>query len=156
MTEIISSTFSDHKNMKLEICLQLRSWCQGSLIMTPVYWDQVPHRAPCSVGSLLLSLPLPFVPAHACSLTKYFFKDFIYLFDKRDSQREREHKQREWERKKQAPSGRAWRGVRSQNVGITPWAKGRRLTTEPHRRPNKHYILKEEITRENRKYLEMN
>ena len=36
----------------------------------------------------------------------YFFKDFIYLFD-RDSQQEREHKQGEWERKKQAPSGGA-------------------------------------------------
>ena len=34
-----------------------------------------------------------------------FLKDFLfYLFD-RDSQREREHKQGEWERKKQAPSG---------------------------------------------------
>ena len=32
-------------------------------------------------------------------------KDFIYLFDRdRHSQREREHKQGEWERKKQAPS----------------------------------------------------
>ena len=38
----------------------------------------------------------------------FFFKDFIYLFDRdRDSQREREHKQGEWERKKQAPSGGA-------------------------------------------------
>ena len=36
-----------------------------------------------------------------------FLKDFLfYLFD-RDSQREREHKQGEWERKKQAPSGGA-------------------------------------------------
>ena len=35
----------------------------------------------------------------------FFFKDFIYSFDRdRDSQREREHKQGEWERKKQAPS----------------------------------------------------
>ena len=35
----------------------------------------------------------------------YFLSDFIYLFGRdRDSQREREHKQGEWERKKQAPS----------------------------------------------------
>ena len=34
-----------------------------------------------------------------------FFFNFIYSFDgERDSQREREHKQGEWERKKQAPS----------------------------------------------------
>uniref|UniRef100_A0A452SNE9 Phosphatase and actin regulator n=1 Tax=Ursus americanus TaxID=9643 RepID=A0A452SNE9_URSAM len=33
----------------------------------------------------------------------FFFYAFIHLFD-RDSQREREHKQGEWERKKQAPS----------------------------------------------------
>ena len=33
----------------------------------------------------------------------FFFKDFIYLCG-RDSQREWEHKQGEWERKKQAPS----------------------------------------------------
>ena len=33
----------------------------------------------------------------------FFFKDFIYLFDReRNSQKEREHKQGEWERKKQA------------------------------------------------------
>ena len=32
-----------------------------------------------------------------------FFKDFIYLFDReRDGQQEREHKQGEWERQKQA------------------------------------------------------
>ena len=37
-------------------------------------------------------------------LNFFFFKDFIYLFD-RDSQQEREHKQGEWERKKQALSG---------------------------------------------------
>ena len=41
-------------------------------------------------------------------LILFFFKDFIYLFDRdRDSQREREHKQGEWERKKQAHSGGA-------------------------------------------------
>ena len=35
----------------------------------------------------------------------FFFKDFIYLFDRdRDSQRERKHKQGEWERKKLAHS----------------------------------------------------
>ena len=38
----------------------------------------------------------------------FYFKDFIFLFDpERDNQREREHKQGEWERKKQAPSGGA-------------------------------------------------
>ena len=38
----------------------------------------------------------------------FFFKDFIYLFDRdRDSQRERGHKQGKWERKKQVPR-KAW------------------------------------------------
>ena len=38
----------------------------------------------------------------------FVFKDFIYLFDReRDSQPETEHKQGEWERKKQAPRGGA-------------------------------------------------
>ena len=38
----------------------------------------------------------------------FFKKDFIYLFDReRNSQREREHKRGEWERKKQAPSSGA-------------------------------------------------
>ena len=51
----------------------------------------------------------------------FFFKDFIYLFDRdRDSQREREHKQGEWERKKQAHSGGARCGAQSHNAGITP------------------------------------
>ena len=37
-----------------------------------------------------------------------YFKDFNYLFDpERDSQTERDHKQGEWERKKQTPSGGA-------------------------------------------------
>ena len=47
----------------------------------------------------------------------FFFKIlFIYLFDReRNSQGEREHKQGEWERKKQAP-----RGAHSQGPGITP------------------------------------
>ena len=39
-------------------------------------------------------------------MDSFFFKDFIYLFD-RDSQREMEHKQGEGERKKQASSGGA-------------------------------------------------
>ena len=69
----------------------------------------------------------------------FIFKDFIYLFDRdRDSQQEREHKQGEWERKKQAHSGGAWCGARSHNSGTTPWAEGRRLTAVPPRRP---YIL---------------
>ena len=72
----------------------------------------------------------------ALFLTFSFFKDFIYLFDRdRDSQWEREHKQGEWERKKQALSGGAWCGARTHNAGITPWAEGRRLTAVPPRRP---------------------
>ena len=40
-----------------------------------------------------------------------FFFNFIYSFDgERDSQWEREHKQGEWERKKQAPSKGPWCG----------------------------------------------
>ena len=35
-------------------------------VMIPGSWDQAPHWAPCSVGSLLLPLPLPH--AHALSL----------------------------------------------------------------------------------------
>ena len=46
------------------------------------------------------------------------------------TQRERErgrHRQRE----KQAPCGEAPCGTQSQDPGITPWAEGRHLTTEP-------------------------
>ena len=51
----------------------------------------------------------------------FFFKDFIYLFDRdRDSQREREHKQREWERKGQARSGR------EPDAGLDPRTPGSR------------------------------
>ena len=90
------------------------------------------------------------------SIWFFFFKDFIYLFDRdRDSQREREHKQGEWERKKQAHSGRAWCGARSHNAGITPWAEGRRLTAVPPRRPlfwdflKRFYLCKRQREREN-------
>ena len=41
-----------------------------------------------------------------CAYFDFFKKIFINLFD-RDSQQEREHKQGEWERKKQAPNGEA-------------------------------------------------
>ena len=52
----------------------------------------------------------------------FFFKIlFIYLFDReRNSQGEREHKQGEWEMKKQAHSRGARCGTRSWNTGITP------------------------------------
>ena len=55
-----------------------------------------------------------------------FFKDFIYLFD-RDRQREGEHKQGEWERKKQAPS-RAGSPVRCRepDAGLDPRTLGSR------------------------------
>uniref|UniRef100_A0A452UL70 Disco interacting protein 2 homolog C n=1 Tax=Ursus maritimus TaxID=29073 RepID=A0A452UL70_URSMA len=36
--------------------------------MIPGSWDRVPHRAPCSVGSLLLPLPLPAAPP-TCALS---------------------------------------------------------------------------------------
>ena len=65
----------------------------------------------------------------------FFFKDFIYLFERdRDSQRESEHKQGEWERKKQAPTGAG--------SPMWAWAKGRCLTTEPPRRPKEEYLIK--------------
>ena len=83
--------------------------------------------------------------------TIHFFKDFLfYLFD-RDSQREREHKQGEWERKKQAPSRGAWCGARPHNTGITPWPEGRRLTAVPPRHP---YLFIWEREREREKQRE--
>ena len=94
-----------------------------------------PNLTSCSFCLILVSL-------WCLQIMNFFFKDFIYLFDRdRDSQREREHKQGEWERKKQAHSGGAWCGARSQNAGITPWAKGRRLTAVPPRRPNSVHFL---------------
>ena len=39
-----------------------------SWLMIPGSWDQVPHRAPCSAGSLSLPLHLPAAPP-ACSLS---------------------------------------------------------------------------------------
>ena len=58
----------------------------------------------------------------------FFFKDFIYLFD-REIARERGNTAGEWEKKKQAPSGEARCETRSRNVEITHRAVGRRLTT---------------------------
>ena len=67
---------------------------------------QVP---PISYVLSSLSFSLSLSPSLSFFLEReFFFKDFIYLFDRdRDSQREREHKQGEWERKKQALSGGA-------------------------------------------------
>ena len=50
----------------------------------------------------------------------FFKKDFIYLFDRdRDSQREREHRQGEWERKKRLPA-------EEPDVGLDPETPGSR------------------------------
>ena len=54
--------------------------------------------------------------SRAWDMLPFFFLKilFIYLFDgERGSQREKEHKQGEWEREKQAHRGGAWRGARS-------------------------------------------
>lgn len=57
---------------QLSTCPQLRSWSQW-------FWDQVSHRAPCSVGSLFLPLPaLPVLPAArpASALSDKYIKSF--------------------------------------------------------------------------------
>ena len=36
----------------------------------------------------------------------------------------------------------AWRGIRSQDRGITPWAKGRRSTAEPPGHPKIFFLYK--------------
>ena len=38
-------------------------------VMIPGFWDQVLHWAPCSVGGLLLPLPILLPLAHACALS---------------------------------------------------------------------------------------
>ena len=38
---------------------QLVKRLPSAQVMIPASWDRVPHRAPCSAGSLLLPLPLP-------------------------------------------------------------------------------------------------
>ena len=53
-----------------------------------------------------------------------FFKDCVYLFDReRNSQREREHKQGEWERKKQAPREKPDVGLDPRTPGSCPELK---------------------------------
>ena len=53
-----------------------------------------------------------------------YFKYFIYLFDpERDSQREREHKQGEWERKKRAPAEEPDGGLDPRSLGSEPELK---------------------------------
>ena len=48
---------------------QLVMQLPSAQVMIPGYWDRVPHRAPCSAGSLLLPLPLPAIlSACACAL----------------------------------------------------------------------------------------
>ena len=39
--------------------------------MIPRSWDQVPHQASCSAGSLLLPLPLPALPPCFCTRAEY-------------------------------------------------------------------------------------
>ena len=132
----------------LSICLRLSSWSQGPGIESRI--RLLAQQGACFSLYLLLSLSSA-PPACALSLSlmnKYikslqskffyflFFLKILFIYlTERDSQWEREHKQGEWERKKQAHSRGAWRGARSHNAGITPWAKGRRPTAVPPRRP---------------------
>ena len=54
-------------------------------------------------------------------MSLFFFKDFIYLFDRdRDSQRERKHKQGEWERKNSRLT------AEEPDVGLDPITPGSR------------------------------
>ena len=46
---------------------QLVKRLASAQVMIPAPWDQAPYWAPSSVGSLLLSLTLLLLPAHAVS-----------------------------------------------------------------------------------------
>ena len=52
---------------------QLVKCLPSAQVMIPGSWDQVPHWAPCSVGSLLLPLLLP-TPSHSLSLSLFLKK----------------------------------------------------------------------------------
>uniref|UniRef100_G1MD71 Adenylate kinase 9 n=1 Tax=Ailuropoda melanoleuca TaxID=9646 RepID=G1MD71_AILME len=59
------------KNRNIDICvLSLVS----SLFVISRFWDQTPHWAPCSVGSLLFPLPLPPPPPPTCGPQKRYIK----------------------------------------------------------------------------------
>jgi len=64
----------------------------------------------------------------------FVFKDFIYLTE-RDSERGNTSRGSERERSRLPAKQGAWCGARSQDPGVTTWAEGSRLTTEPPRRP---------------------
>ena len=69
-------------------------------------------------------------------LAFFFFKDFIYLFDRdRDSQREREHKQGEWERSRILVEESVV-GLDPITPGSRPELKADRPTAVPLRRPS--------------------
>ena len=75
----------------------------------------------CSSSPLSLSYQFSFL--------FFFFKIFFIYLTEKETASERGNTSRD--------SGRGtWCGARSHNAGITPWAKGRRLTTEPPRRPS--------------------
>ena len=44
---------------KWDLVAQSVQHLPSAQVMIPGSWSQAPHRAPCSVGSLLLPLPLP-------------------------------------------------------------------------------------------------
>ena len=49
-------------------------------VMIPGSWDRAPHWAPCSAGSLLLSLPLPAAPpAHALISKIFFLRSYLFI-----------------------------------------------------------------------------
>ena len=90
--------------------VEIKSW-------TP---NRLSHPGAPTVSSILICTFIYFLKF----LFIYFLKIlFIYLTEIRDSQREREHKQGEWERKKQAHSGGAWCGARSHNARSRPEPK---------------------------------
>ena len=93
--------------------------------------------ADMGLASLLLQPQVLRIYHHSPFKNLLFKKDFIYLF-MRDTQREREA-ETQAEGKAGSPRG-AWCETRSQDPGITIWAKGRCSTTEPPRCPQHMYF----------------
>ena len=82
-----------------------------------------------------------FAPQLLLLLLLLLLQDFIYLREKRVS--EKEHEQGERQREKPTPSEQgAWRGAPSQDPGIMTWAEGRCLTDWATQVPPEEHLWK--------------
>ena len=102
---------------------------ESLLVCHPLPPDMIGPLAAAGHSTENSSIAIPYWSWALLFLSVFRLKDLIYSWET--------HREREAEEEAGSLRGAQW-GTRSQDPRITPWAKGRHLTTEPRRCPRAH------------------